>query len=435
MSSRGKRGAIAAAALAAALCLGASAVSAQETAAAASAAPQASAAGEGGALSAFGRPRYMIFLFEAEEGTLSAQESFVLYNSILAAVAQANADVVILESPDVVVPRTKEGKEELARRIDADSWLHVVASGGFGNLTVEASTFDILKQETIGEHIVRPGFVVDFRVVARGLWDDISASIEGGYERIVDTSTLTVKGRPGTKLEGAPGGPYEIGAEGIVALELPYPSVFALKAKAPGAYDEARHVSLGIEAIELDLGQVMKPRFGVEASLSGLQFPAMRLWASIVRAKAFARLYLSTQMIGLYPLDNAASIVQTGSPLSLAGLDAGLYVLPPERLFRLFVAAGGYLRISHPAGFFGLDKDLAIGAATLSLGGEYSPSRRLRFVASYDPAYVFADDPGKFVERSFAANSYPSGEVPGYVFLENGLLDLRNFHIGVRLDF
>jgi hypothetical protein len=276
---------------------------------------------------------------------------------------------------------------------------------------------------------------VDYRVIARGFWDDIVASIAGGYERIVDTSVLEVRGRPGTRLEGAPGGPYEIGAEGEASLELPYPSVFVLKARSPGAYDVERPVSLGIEAMKVDLGQVSKPRYGVEASLSGLQFPELRLWVSIIRAEVFARLSLSTQMIGLFPLDNAASLVQTGSPLSFVGVDAGLYVLPPERLFRLFVAAGGYLRISHPAGYFGLDSGMASGAATLSLGCEYSPSRRLRFVASYDPAYVFAADPRKFIERSFAANAYPSGSVPGYVVLESGLLDLRGFCIGARLDF
>jgi len=423
-----------AAALAFALCLSAASSRAQEAAATAPT-PGPVAAAKESALSAYGRPRYMIYLFEAEEGTLSARESFVLYNSILAAVARANDGVVILESPDDAVPRTKEGKEELARRVNADSWLHVVASGGFANLTVEASTFDILKQETIGEHLVRPGFVVDYRVIARGFWDDIAASIRDGYERIVDTTTLTVAGRPGTELEGAPGGPYRVGDDGTVELELPYPSVFLLRAKSSGAYVVERHVSLGIEPVELDLGQMTKPLFGVEASISGLQFPALRLWVSILRAEVFARLYLSTQTIGLYPLDNATSIVQTGSSLSFIGADAGLYVLPPERLFRLFAAAGGYIRISHPEGYFGIDKDIAPGAATLSLGCEYSPSRRLRFVASYDPAYIFADDPRKFIERSFTANSYPSGEVPGYVLLENGLLDLRGFHIGIRYDF
>jgi hypothetical protein len=426
--------ALAAAALAVALSLGAL-PSGAIRADAQDSAPGAPAAAAGGALSAYGRPRYMIFLFEPEEGTLSAQESFVLYNSILAAVSEANRDVVILESPDTAVPRTKEGKEELARRVDADSWLYVAASGGFANLTVEASTFDILKQETIGEHMVRPGFVVDFRVMAKGLWNDIAASIRDGYVRIVDTSVLEVKGRPGTKLAGAPGGPYEIGSEGIASLELPYPSVFVLKASASGAYDVEKPISLGIEAMEVDLKQVTKPRFGVELSLSGLQFPEMKLWVSIIRAEIFARLSLSTQMIGLFPLDNTASLVQTGSPLSFVGLDAGFYVLPPERLLRLFVAAGGYLRISHPKGYFGLDSNLAPGAAALSLGFEYSPSRRLRFVASYDPAYIFASDPRKFIERSFAANAYPSGEVPGYVVLESGLLDLRGFCIGARVDF
>jgi len=425
------RGLLRAVALSAALSLAALAAAAQGAAAAT--APPAAAAAPG-AFESYGRPRYMIYFFEAEEGAFSAEESFVLYNSILAAVAQANPDVVVVESPDIGAPRTKEGKEELSRRVDADAWLHVIASGGFENLTINASTFDILKQETIGDIVIRPGFVVDFRVIARGFWDDIVQAIGGGYERIVETSILTARGLPGTLLEGPPGGPYAIGEDGAAALVLPSPSVFKLRASLPGHYEVERHVSLGIESLELDLDQVKKPRFGVEASLEGLQFPAARLWVSIVRAEVFARLSLATQMAGFFPLDNAASIVQTGSPLSFVGADAGLYVLPPERYLRPFVALGGYLRISHPQGYFGLDK-IAPGAATLSLGCEYSPSRRLRFVASYDPAWLFCADPAKFIETSFAVNSYPSGQVPGYVFLEGAVLDLRCFHIGARLDF
>ncbi len=59
---------------------------------------------------AFGRPRFMIYLFDAEPGTLSTTERFLLYNSILAAATEANPDVVLLESPDETVPQTPEAK-------------------------------------------------------------------------------------------------------------------------------------------------------------------------------------------------------------------------------------------------------------------------------------------------------------------------------------
>lgn len=384
---------------------------------------------------AFGRPRYMIYLFEAEAETLTEEQSFILYNSILSAAAEANPDVVILESPDPGVPRTKEAREELARRINADCWLTVTVSGGYPNITIEAQTFDILRQEGTGDDLIRPGFVVDSRVIARGFWGNIVGFIRDGYKRIVDVSPLVVRGRPGTELSGVPGGPYRIDETGVFSQDIPYPSVFTLRARSQGAYDVVRHLTVGIEPVELDLDQVSLPWFGAELSLSSLQFPGARFWASIRPARLFVRLGLSTQLVGLYLLDNSESLLKTGSPLSLLSLDAGAYILPPEQLFRLFVAAGGYLRIAHPEGHIGVDRDAAPGALTLSLGGEYSPSRRFRFVFAYEPAYILASDPARFISLSFAANSYPSGEVPGYVVLPGGLLDLRNFFLGVRMDF
>jgi hypothetical protein len=386
-------------------------------------------------VSGFGRPRYMVFLFEAEEDTLSPEQNFLLYNSILSAVAEANKDVVILESPDPSVPRTKEGREELARRVNADSWLSVVASGGFQNLTIEADIFDILRQESTGHEIIRPGFVVDSRTIARGFWDGIVTDISKDYSRIVDFTTLTVHGRPGTELVGVPGGPYRIDSTGTLVEKIPYPSVFLLRARAAGVYVVERPLTLGIDKTEVDLGQVSKPWVGVEASLSSLQFPMVRVWGSIIPALVFVRMGVSTQMIGLYPIDNAQSVLVTGSPLSFLSLDAGVYVLPAENFFRLYVAAGGYLRFSHSPGHLGLDNDGAPGAITATVGAEYSPSRRIRFLLAYEPALIFASDPQRFIKISFVTNSYPSGQVPGYVVLPWGLIDLRNVYVGMRADF
>jgi hypothetical protein len=383
----------------------------------------------------FNRPRFMIYLFEAEEETLSAEESFLLYNSILASAAEANKDVIIMESPDTSVPRTKEGKEELARRIEADCWLSVTASGGFQNLTVEAATFDILRQTETSRHVIRPGFVVDFRTITRGFWGEIVTSIKERYQRVIDLTELTIKGRPGTEITGVPGGPYKIPDSGVLVQKVPYPSVFTLTARRFGAYAVERPISLGLDPVAVDLDQMDEPWLGAELRLSSLQFPEARLWVSIIPAHLFARLGVSTQLLGLFLIDNSSSVIVTGSPLSSLSLDLGAYILPPEWLFRLFVGAGGYLRIAHPVGYFGLDTDAAPGAVTLSLGGEYSPSRRVRFTFAYEPAYILAANPQRFVELSFIPNSYPSGDVPGYWLLPWGILDLRNLYLGVRVDF
>jgi hypothetical protein len=209
-----------------------------------------------------------------------------------------------------------------------------------------------------------------------------------------------------------------------------------MRARASGYYDVQRPLTLGIDPLEMDLGQVQKPRFGAEVRLSSFQFPGVRFWVYVIPAELFVRLGITTQLFGLYPIDNATNVLVVGSPLSQLELDAGLYISPAENLLRFFVGAGGYIRFSHPpAPSFHIDSDAAPGAITLSLGGEYSPSRRLRFVFEYEPAFILASNPQQFINLTFVANSFPSGKVPGYVILPWGLFDLRNFYIGLRVDF
>jgi hypothetical protein len=385
---------------------------------------------------AFGRPRFMIYLFQAEQDTLSPEEKFVLYNSILAAATEANPDVILLESPDQTVPSTPEGKQELARRINADCWLSVTASGGFANLTIQVETFDILRQETFGDEIIRPGFVVDFRTISRGFWERVVSTIKTSYGRIVDLSTFTIHGRPGTDLTGVPGGPYRLDNTGTLVQKIPYPSSFTMKAQAKGYYDTERSLFLGLDPLTVSLDQVAKPHIGAELRLSSFQFPGVRFWWYIIPAQLFLRLGLTTEYLGFYPIDNAPSVVVVGAPLSQVELDAGLFVSPAENLLRFFVGAGGYLRFSHPpAPTFAIDTDAAPGAVTLSLGAEFSPSRRIRFVMDYEPAFILAPDPRQFINLSFVANSFPSGDVPGYIVLPWGMFDLRNLYLGLRVDF
>ena len=53
---------------------------------------------------ALARPRYMLYLFDAEEDAFTEREEFLLYNAVLTETAAATDAVVVLESPDPEVP-------------------------------------------------------------------------------------------------------------------------------------------------------------------------------------------------------------------------------------------------------------------------------------------------------------------------------------------
>ena len=417
--------ALAIAGLALALALGAAPVAvAQDT------------VGAGDAEDVLARPRFMVYFFEVEPDTLTAEQEFLLYNSILTEIAIANEAVVILESPDPDVPPSRVAKEDLAQSINADSWLHVVASGGLENLTVEFESYDMLRRESTGWEIVRPGFVVDYRVLSVGLWDPLVETLRENYERVVNRTMLTIDAPPETEIRGLPEEIVEVGASGRLAVSVPASSTISLEAELPGHYQATRDLFIGIDPLTLEFDPVEKPDFGIDLRLSSLQFPGIRFWYFVVPAEIFIRGGLSTQAIGFYPIDNTESLLQSGSTLSFFELDGGMYLTPAEELFRLYAALGGYLRFVHPSlSEIQLERDAAPGAITAGIAAEFSSSRRIRFFLEYQPAFILADDPERYIDVSFVRNRYPDGDVPGIYALGYGVIDLRNLLIGVRYDF
>ncbi|MFP4431964.1 MAG: hypothetical protein ACLFPV_11995 [Spirochaetaceae bacterium] len=385
---------------------------------------------------ALARPRFMVYFFEVEPDTLTPEQEFLLYNSILTEVAIANEAVVILESPDPDVPSSQVGKEDLAQSIDADSWLHVIASGGLENLTIEFETFDMLRRESTGREIIRPGFVIDYRVLSVGLWDPMVTALEENYERVVNRTMVTISAAPGTRIRGLPGETREVGPAGRLAVSVPSSSTLSLETELPGHYQETRDLFVGIDPMTLDFDQVEKPDYGIDFRLSSLQFPGLRFWYFVVPSEIFVRAGLSTQAIGFYPIDNTESLIRSGSTLSFFEVDGGMYITPPEELFRLYATLGGYLRFVHPSlGEISLERDAAPGAITAGIAAEFSSSRRIRFFLEYQPAFILASDPDRYIDVSFIVNRYPNGKVPGIYALGYGLFDLRNLLIGVRYDF
>ncbi|MFW6249649.1 MAG: hypothetical protein ACOC47_00985 [Alkalispirochaetaceae bacterium] len=397
-------------------------------------APAGEAPGDGDPLA---RPRYMLYLFDTEEDAFTEREEFLLYNALLTETAAATDAVVILESPDPEVPDDQLAWESLARSINADSWLRVVASGGFENLTVEVESYDLLRRELVADEVIRPGFVVDYRIIAAGIFSDVAGMLAENYERIVDTTELTVEALPGTAVSGLPGGTREVDGSGALTVSVPASSAYGLTAALPGHYTVDEELFLGVDPQTVNLEQVARPQFGLDLRIASLQFPGMRFWYYLpLPVDLFARTGFTTQAIGLYPIDNTSRLVQAGSSLSSWSIDAGGYLTAPREFLRLYAGAGGFLRfVGLSLSELSLEQDAAAGAFTLFLGAEYSQSRRFRLFFEYEPAYIFADDPGRFIDVTFLRNRFPSDNPPGFVVLDSAVVDLRNLYVGARWDF
>ena len=385
----------------------------------------------------FARPRRMIFFFEVTEDTITEYNQFVLYNSIMTTAGSANPDVIVLESPDTVVPPTLEGKHDLARIIDADAWLYVSIAGSMESLRAEIETFDILRQTYHGAHTIQPTVRTDARTLSRGFWDPIAETLRSSYGRVVDTVEVRIAGRPGTRVTGLAETAIELD-DTEIAIPLPNPATYTYRAELAGHYPIEDTFYLGFDSVTIELDHVPGARWAVDAYGNNFQFPGMNFSWYFVPATAFVRAGFTTFAFGVYLVEglsgNAPLI--SGNPLTNFSAHAGLYVTEPGRDLRLYGGAGAFVRLLHDfpsdgESVFGPEPTAPYGFAPF-IGVEYSPWLSFRFYVEYAPLLYRTADPDEFRARSFPLHLFPDGRIPGYLFFDSFALDYRTLALGVR---
>lgn len=377
----------------------------------------------------FARPRRMIFYFQANPEEFSSFDRSVLYRSILMTVGPANPNVVFFESPEVEVPPTQAGMEELARQIDADCWLRVVASGGMANARIEVETFDILKQKRFGAQVIEPGYPLDYRTVSQGFWDSVAETIKKDYGAVVDTLGVRIQAVPGTRVAGLGPKALVVTGKGTLELTLPNPATYTIVASAPGYYPVERTFYLGYDPVVEKLDQTRAARFAADVAFDALQFPSARFWYYPIPATLYVRGGITTYAVGMYLINSTPSILR-GNPLTRFEAGAGWYFTPPGRRMRFYAGADINLRLAHGSSFFGIDPYAPAGA-DLAAGVEYSPTVHLRLFAEYTPVIYYTPDSSQFRLVSFAGGDSPFG----YLFLNGFSIDLRDFRLGVRMSW
>ncbi len=392
------------------------------------------------ALEDFARPRRLVYFYETEPGAMSEYDEFLLYNSILTDVASANPEVVLVESLNREVPVELAGREDLARRVEADAWMYVYVAGSLEDLTVLVSLYDMTLGQELASLVVQPGYPVSYRTLARGFWDELSQTVAEVYEPIVVATVTTFQGLPGTVIRDLPTGEVVIGESGVTEILLPNPATYVVTAEYPGFVPVTETFYLGADPQRVELIQLPAYRFGVDAILSSFQFPGARFRYNIVPGGWFARLGFVTQYVGINFVPNQPLFPEPGrSKLSTIYLDGGTLLGSLDSFFRYQLALGGFLRIRHePLGF---ETDASLGGIHLSAGIEIAPWRRerilrsIRLFAEYQPALLFTESSDEFFDRSFPWNSFPGGQVPLLYGLDWGVIDLRELQIGVRVTW
>ncbi|MGI9256782.1 MAG: hypothetical protein ACR2PY_07605 [Salinispira sp.] len=382
----------------------------------------------------FTRPRRMVFLFEAPE-SFSEFNKFFIYNSVLTQIFGSTPEVVILESEEDEIPPTFEGKQELIRRTDADSWVFVQVQGDLNNVTYYYETFDLLKLIKFGETTIETGLRLDFKALSRGIiWEGLVEVIKENFFYLVNEEKLTINALPGTTISGLTSEDILIDETGATALDLPNPAIYSYRAVINGHYPIENELYLGFNETTLELEQKSTIRWNLDILLNNFQFFGVNVAWFPVPADVFFKLGFKTYAFGLYLISNSPDILRT-NPLSVIRLDGGFYFLDKINLLRPYLALGAGLRLDHSEGKF-ID-EITPAEISLTLGAEISlPDRFLRFYAEYNPIMFISTDINEFKAASFLNYLFSDNEIPGFIFADETLaFDLRNFNLGVRFSF
>ncbi len=381
------------------------------------------------------RPRRMAFLFDASAAEFSEFDRLMVYNSILTAIFDANPQVVILESLETSVPPTFEDRQQLARQIDADSWVLVMMNGTFDNVSFYTELFDLLTLETFGDKTIDTGLRLDYRVLSRGFWDDLKNGISENFEGVVDRQDVKITALPGTEILGISDPAIVIPEGGPIEISLQSPAVYTFKAKLPGYYSLVDNFYLGYDAYDLDVNQKKKVVWGAELGLNNLQFLDLQGFFFIIPADFFVRLGFTTYALGIYFINDGLYLFRS-NPLSTVQLHLGYYFFESQSFLRLYAAMGIQLRIEHREERFGLDTT-APAALSFASGLEYSfPGRGFRLFVEYNPLLYFPKDVEKFRQASFPSKYIGNeNKIPGFLFTDNVAFSYTNFVVGVRYFF
>ena len=392
----------------------------------------------------FVRPRRMMFLFSAPE-SFSEFEKFYIYNSVFTEISGATPEVVILESEEDTVPPTFEGRQELIRRIDADSWVFVEVLGDPSNISFYHETFDVLNVRAFGEKTIETGLRLDFRALSRGdIWNDLVSAIQNNYSYLVDREDLTIAGLPDTVItELVLEEELVLDRTGSTTLSLQSPATYSYYAALDGYYPIREEFYLGFEDLTIDLVQRPSINFSLDFSMSNFQFLGFQFYWFPVPADVFIRVGFTTYALSLYLISNSPVLFRY-NPLTVIKLHGGFYLFDKINLTRPYLALGAGIRIEHSLadeatntpGRFGFDENTPV-EVSLVLGVETSlPDRFLRFYAEYNPTMYISKDVKEFKAGSFFNYIFDGDERPGYVFAEQTFtFDFRNFNLGVRMSF
>jgi hypothetical protein len=399
-------------------------------------APAAVAQPRGAAGTPTGPRRLLVAVEEKDAFGASEVSAAVVEKSVSLALASLEGGPLVIEQGGEPLPQEPGGRDAAARARGADCWAVVTLTGKPSAPAASAQVSDLAAGKLFPARPVSLLRGLAPEDAARETWDDLrdyvhaviagtasDAGAASGRPPAAGGMTLTVLAVPGTVIRGLPGGPLFIGKGGASSQTLPRPASFPLTAEKDGFFPAAREVFVDSDR---DVYFVQEPRsaWSVRLGFMNTFFPSAEALYCITPASTYVSVGVTTFMAGLAI---GGDQLFTSIPLTEVAAGIGTCLFPESWLFRPYLGAALFLRVTSLAGSLPRLDPLSPGGIRASLGMEVLADARMKLFLELTPAFFYSAYPS-LLEASLASNRTTAG----YIFLSSGAIGFPFGRFGVR---
>jgi hypothetical protein len=377
-------------------------------------------------------PRRILLTVARPEGSsFTAADAFMIGRSLLERLQGADAQLVMVEAAEESTGRSPDELGAQAKDAGADGWMQVTLDGAWSAAKLGIRSFDLLSNAAVAElSVTRTAWGNPSGLVQEG-WTDVVQAIAGKFPPVeaaapVDAgqpqARLTVTALPGSVVTGLGKASLRIEADGSASAMLPVMREYMLRTTLAGFTPVTQRVFLSTDR-EVRVDQKKSSQWGVELSLLDAQAPGVDLTMAMPANSLFVRLGFSTYAVGLALTSTS---VLTDDPLTNIAIQAGVYLGPEDRLFRLYLALGVFARVVHVKDTAPVLDQMAPLGLRFMVGSELPGPPQGRFFFEYTPTLYSTSVPDLF-RAALGQNSSP-----GWIFGHTLAASLISFRFGYR---
>lgn len=378
-------------------------------------------------------PRKVMVFFRTEG--MGSEESAIFYDSLVIYLQGNPYNKRIVEGLPIAGPDSVNDRASVSYRRACDSWIMVQVRKSGEEIEVAYRLYDIPYESYRAEG----KFSTEFpgaRDRSTFFWKPIRDTLRE-LPPLPKDPVFTIRGVPGTKIFGLPGGVKELNAEGKAEFTAPTPATYRFRAEKLGYEPLEEQVLLKEKGGEILLNQKRGTLVNLDLSLWNGQFPSFYLGLFPIPNSLFLKVGLTSFFSGFGPfLVNDSKFEPFVSyPLMTVDFQIGGYLSSPDATVRFYAGVGGFVRVFYSDLRTMLDPLLPYGGYPL-IGIEYAPKAGNSVFFEYTPRILSMDAEamgtvsiGSYLQTAFFKDSWASGTAVRDWFW----LELVSFRLGYRV--